>query len=648
MRRRSIFSKNSWSDVAANLQRTKQFPTMSWRHFTSLYSWQITPVAQWTLGATIFLAVTSVSVYARDASLRDTVIFDLSQPIPNPIDFNWLIRGTKRELGAQQAMWEPLFLLDERTGALQPWLGLEIRPNPAQDVWTIKLRKDVLWSDKHPFNADDVIFTANLAINHDELPAAEAATFRAEVESVQKVDDLTVTFKLRKPNPRFAIDNFGGAMFSSFLIMPQHLWKEANDPKTFTFFKSDGGKILLPIGTGPYVLKSINDKEVVWQRNDDWWGVKAKFLSLPEPKELIWRYSSDAMTSYQAIKANEIDAGRELSPDDFGTLKADNAKVIGWDAVKAWNDPCARQLEINLDYHIAHPDSYWNDPKLRKALSLLIDRQEIADVAYKGATIPSRTMFLENGAMAPFINAVLDPSLNPKLGLPPTADVPAGQAMIEAEGFTKGADGIYEKGSSDLALAINVNGDLDEDVKSVQVLVEQLKKAGIAARAVPVTTAELWGTVIPPGNYEAVYSWLSCGSVVEPWTSMSRYTSDKYAAIGFRSPGFSNTGRWNTAGTAAYTTVVDDIGKMPLQSEQPDGKGGTKLVANPDIPMRVVDAYKILNDEMPFIPIVQSAKIIPFNTTYWTGWPTMTDNYVAPMHSWGRAQLIIHNLKKVH
>ncbi|MBZ9864246.1 ABC transporter substrate-binding protein [Mesorhizobium sp. CA15] len=584
--------------------------------------------------------------HAQTASRNGTeVVFDLSHPIPNPIDFNWFTPGTKREHGAQQAMWEPLFLLDEQTGTLEPWLGLEIRANATQNEWTLKLRKDVFWSDKQPFNADDVVFTANLAINHDDLPAAEAATFRAEVESVQKVDDLTVTFKLRKPNPRFAIENFGGAMFSSFLIMPQHIWKDAKDPKAFTFFKADkAGKLLQPIGTGPYVLKTIDDKEAVWQRNDDWWGVKAKFLSLPEPKELIWRYSPDAVSSYQAIKGNDIDAGRELSPDDFAALKADNPKVIGWDAAKAWNDPCARQLEINLDYHIGNPGSYWNDQKLRQALSLLIDRQEIADVAYKGATVPSQTMFLENGAMGSIIKAVVDDHS----GLSPRADIPKAQALIEAEGFAKGANGIYKKGSDELSLAINVNGDLDQDVKSVQVLVAQLKAAGIAARAVPVTTAELWGKVIPPGNYEAVYSWLSCGSITEPWTSMSRYTKDKYVALGYRSPGFSNTGRWNTAGTAAYTTIIDEIGTMPLEIEQPAGAGGTKLVANPDIPKRVVDAYKILNDEMPFIPLVQSAKIIPFNTTYWTGWPTMSDNYAPPMHSWSRAQLIIHRLKKAH
>ncbi|MER8577654.1 ABC transporter substrate-binding protein [Mesorhizobium sp. M1423] len=573
------------------------------------------------------------------------VVFNISEPIAGSPNFNWLTRGPKREVGAHQAMWEPLFLLDDRTGELRPWLGLEILPNAAQSVWTLKLRKDVFWSDSKPsdpkpFNANDVVFTGNLVINHDELPAAEAATFRSEVVSVEKVDDLTVTFTLRKPNPRFAVDNFGGAMFSTFLILPMHVWKDVKEPMAFKFEK--------PIGTGPYILKSIDDREVVWKRNEDWWGSrldannKPVFLPLPEPDELIWRYSPDATTSFSRIQNNEIDAGAEISVDEMAALKIANPKVIGWDPAsgKGWNDPCPRQLEINTNHEHNAP---WDDAKLRQALSLLIDRQGIADVAYEGSTVPSQTMFLENGAMRPFIDAVAA-----KFGLSKYAKVSAGQALIEAEGYTKGGDGIYEKGSAKLNLAIDVNEDLDQDTKSVQVMVDQLRNAGIAARAVPASTAELWGNVVPQGNYAAVYSWLSCGSVAEPWTSMSRYTKDKVAPFGSRSPGFDNTGRWDTAATVDYSKVVEEIGMMPLQIEQPTSGGKSTFVPNPDIPKRVVDAYKYLHDEMPFIPIVQSVKIIPFNTTYWTGWPTAADSYAAPMHSWSQTQMIIHHLRKTN
>jgi peptide/nickel transport system substrate-binding protein len=61
--------------------------------------------------------------------------------------------------------------------------------------------------------------------------------------------------------------------------------------------------------------------------------------------------------------------------------------------------------------------------------------------------------------------------------------------------------------------------------------------------------------------------------------------------------------------------------------------------------LRASDAYKNLDKEMPFIPLVQSPKITPFNTTYTTGWPTVGGNTV-PMHSWAATQRLIHQLKR--
>lgn len=606
---------------------------------------RLIPLISLIIAIAALINVSSIGI-ARDASMRNAVIFDSSRQVGDSNNFNWFVRGATRENGAQQAMWEPLFILDDRKGTLQPWLGVEILPNAKQDIWTLKLRKDVFWSDNKPFTAADAVFTANLAIQHDELPAAEAVTFRSQVESVKKIDDLTVTFKLRVPNPRFAIENFGGSIFSSFLIMPEHIWKGKN-PLTFKFEN--------PIGTGPYKLLSIEGEKVVWQRDDNWWGSRKdpvtnqiEFMPLPKPQQLIWLYSPDLATSVARLKNNEIDAGPELSFDDMEALKTANPKIIGWDSAspKAWSDSRGRQLELNVDpeYRKDHPDSHWDNPKLRLALSLLIDRQKIADIAYNGSTIPSRTMFLENGAMAPVIDAVVAAGY----GLSSNANADAGRKLIEEVGYTKGADNIYQMNGKPLTLAINVNDDLEQDTKAVRELVGQLKAVGIAARAVPVTTAELWGKVIPPGNYEAVYSWLSRGSIVEPFTSMSRYTSDKYAKLGDRSPGFNNTGRWNTAATVGYSEAIDEIGKMPLQIEQAAAAGvPPKQLANPDILARTVEAYKILSEEMPFVPIVQSSMIIPFNTTHWTGWPTNDDNYCAPVHSWSRTLLILHHLRKV-
>jgi peptide/nickel transport system substrate-binding protein len=50
-------------------------------------------------------------------------------------------------------------------------------------------------------------------------------------------------------------------------------------------------------------------------------------------------------------------------------------------------------------------------------------------------------------------------------------------------------------------------------------------------------------------------------------------------------------------------------------------------------------------EDMPFIPLVQSTKLLPFNTTYWTGWPTADNPYIKPGFWSGSAHLIIHNLE---
>src|SRR5262245_1428921 len=81
-------------------------------------------------------------VAAQDEVAReDTVISDTDESaIPNPTNFNWLVPGTKRNQGAHQQMWEPLFILNYETGEIQPWLGESFTANDTLDVWTLKLR----------------------------------------------------------------------------------------------------------------------------------------------------------------------------------------------------------------------------------------------------------------------------------------------------------------------------------------------------------------------------------------------------------------------------------------------------------------------------------------------------------------------------
>ena len=569
------------------------------------------------------LSVMSFTALGQDVAREDTVIFDVDGQVGGDANFdqaNWMLPNSIRSRGYHQAVSEPLFILNYETGEIMPWLAESMESNDSLDVWTLNLREGAAWSDGEAFNADDVVFTIQLLLDDETGGLNNAAGLQTWVASVEKVDDLTVVFNLTKPNPRFQLDNFSVRIWGGINMLPEHVWAD-KDPYTFKNFDPEQG---WPLGTGPYVLSSANETEWVYDLNPDWWGAATGVFKLPEPQRAIWIVTgNDSIRTALAVN-NEVDSIMDVTLGAFEAMQAQNPSIVAWvDTMPfVWLDPCARQMSLQT----GPENAPWDDPEMRWMLNNVIDRDEIIAIAYEGVTIPSRTMYVEYGGLFPTIDAIEDAGM----AFSSSADLDAAEATLIEKGYERGGDGLWQLDGSVLGLRIQVHEGFTEKRRITADVVEQLQRFGINASA-DIVAGATWGDNKALGLYEATTDWDSCGSINEPWASLNKYNASWLTPVGENTSN-NNHVRWQGADNDAYSAIVDEIGTLPL--------------GDPAITDMVVEAYRYFYEALPTIPLNQATKLVPFNTTYWEGWPTAENNYNHPATWWQSTHQIFQELTK--
>ncbi len=562
-------------------------------------------------------------IFGNEDTRARTVVWEISSGwVDNPEQWNPLARDARLDKGLHQAMIEPLFVLNYESGVIEPWLAERMTPNSDQDVWVLRLREGVTWSDGEPFTADDVVFSVELLLANPDLELDFFAGMVGWIERVEKVDDLTVQFYLTGPNPRFQLDYFSVKVWGSFPILPEHIWR-GQDPHTFTNYDPQQG---WPVFTGPYVLEQLDADANVFEyvRNDDWWGAQTGFRPLPQPERLIWASLQIGGTEYAPDVANNVDSLGNLPLDIFLTVQENNPRLIAWlDGLPyAWMDPCSRTLSFNTQLEP------WNTSDMRWAVNFAIDREQIVQEAYGSTTIPSRHFFPAYPALDRYVQLLEAAGLYERYPL--TRHDPAeSRRLIEAAGWVQDSDGYYTKDGQTLSLDIMAHEASETMRASAELIGEQLDEVGIrvTTRAMPNSD---WVLAKSTGDFDAMIDWDSCGSVNEPWASLDRYHARWVRPQAEPVTNYNNQVRWSNQ---RYSNLVDEMAPLPL--------------GDPRVDELFVDAMGIWLEELPFIPLVQEKQLVAFNTTYWVGWPTADNSYIHPPSWWQSAHVIIHNLEPV-
>jgi peptide/nickel transport system substrate-binding protein len=253
-------------------------------------------------------------------------------------------------------MWGKEFMYDsllewDRDLQIQPALAESYEVNEDATSYIFKLRQGVLFHNGQEMTAKDVKYSFDTAPKPPP-PGIEVA-FLANVAGVEVVDDYTVTITMSKPDPTLP----GVIAWVRYTpIVPEGIFDQIN-------VLSEG------IGTGPYrLVEFVSNDRVVYTCNEDYWKP-----GVPCIRDVTLKVLPDEQSRVAALRSGEID-GATLSADVARTLENDETLQILEGLTSA-----PRVIQFNTI-----EDVPWRDVRVRQAINLAIDRQEIIDKVYGG------------------------------------------------------------------------------------------------------------------------------------------------------------------------------------------------------------------------------------------------------------------------
>lgn len=387
----------------------------------------------------------------------------------------------------------------------------------------ISLKQNVLWHDGVKLTSDDIIYTYN-QIKSPKVFTSLKSSFQY-VEDVKKINKYTVEIKYKEPY-------FKALNIWMVGLLPHHILKDEKDLMKSSFNKN-------PIGTGSYTLKEFkNSTDIELIANENY------FEGKPKIDKIVYKFLPDPTTSFFMLKQKKLDVGG-LTPLQIDRQIDDQFKH---------NYTIVEKPSFGytyLGFNLNHEK--FQDKKVREALHLAINREELVDILFFGHGKVCTGPFLPNTF-----------AFNDEIKIPKQNIQKAKQLMDEL-GFNKDNPFTFE-------LVTNANN--STRVYAAQIIQHQLAKADIKMDIRVMEWQAFLNTIVMPKNYETIL--LGWGLSLTP-DAKSIWHSSSFKKGGFNLVGYKNS---------EVDTLIDQ---------------GAKTIDQNKLSTIYKDIFKKIADDLPYL-----------------------------------------------
>lgn len=452
-------------------------------------------VVRWALAVALAAAALACAACAGGdddaAPARGGTLVDAEDQVPPILNVMLADGATVTAQRIMSNIMQNLLTVDDR-GAYVPQLaeavpsGADVRGDPLRV--TFRLRPEARWSDGRPVTGADVAFTWRTMTD-----PANQVTSSAGWDEITAIRPGRTASGGRCPRATCFTVAFAGdyapwrdvfSVSSGYFVLPRHVLRDED----FNTVWNSGGIV----GSGPFTLEDYQPRvRAVLARDPDWWGAEPAGGG-PFLDRIVFDFLDSPAAAIAALREGEA---QMASPPPDPALIA-RARAVEGVEVQAVPSLFFEQIALNTS---AGPLA---DVRVRRAFAMAIDRAQITEVLLDG-TVP-----------------VLQSTLRPQqAGYVPAFERyghdPDGAAgLLEDAGWTRGAEGVFEKDGEPLEIELTVPSEGELRRTTARLIAEQAAAAGIRVVPRPQSSDRLYGSTLGSGGFAAAM--FATGGPVDP------------------------------------------------------------------------------------------------------------------------------------